>query len=88
MQPFINAGPHYSAHLNNSSSYVINGSLVTKYPLMTNKYFGYSIGGGLEYKRKYSKSLFFEMRYTRLYGLSKSATYRISGLQLLTGINF
>jgi len=88
IQPFINGGAHYSVFLTNTSSYLINGTLIGNNVLMARHSIGYSLGSGLEYRLKYSKSLFLEFRYTKLYGLSKSESFRRSELQLFTGINF
>jgi outer membrane protein W len=49
---------------------------------------GYVIGGGLEYKLNYKKSLFFELRYCNQYSQGDSEFLGNSTFSVLTGINF
>jgi hypothetical protein len=51
-------------------------------------YLGISIGSGIQYVLDFRKSLFFELRYNRLFRLTDQAYFDTGELQLITGINF
>jgi len=49
---------------------------------------GFAIGSGIEYKLSAKNSLFFELRYNKLYGISDSGSLTNSEFNFITGINF
>lgn len=49
---------------------------------------GFAIGSGIDYKLNPKNSMFFELRYNKLYGLSDSGSLNNSEFNFSTGINF
>lgn len=96
IRPFINAGgivayhfkneyAIYQALLNNDQVEISN---VIKEPFLQKESIGLSIGGGMEYKLDYKRSLFFELRFNRFLSKADSNSMNSSNLSLTTGINF
>ena len=92
-RPFINAGVQLAYNLQNrnvlyESIYDNQTIKINKYNPYNSKYkIGYTMGAGIEYKLNHKTSLFFEIRYTRLYGPSEESTIHNSIFYLFTGIN-
>jgi len=96
IRPFLNIGGSIKYNLKNESilyEAMINQSIieiedVSKEKYISNLQLGFSLGGGLEYKIGRKNSLFFDIRYSYLFGLSKNKTLEISEVNFTTGINF
>lgn len=96
IRPFMNIGLVGSFHIRNKTQ--LYESTISKNTIeiddvklsspIDNIQLGYCMGGGIEYKIKSRNSLFFEMRYTNQYGITIPETLRISGFNIVTGINF
>lgn len=93
--PFLNAGGIIGFNYENENSiYITNKRTNT---IEINKLenisvnspfqYGFSAGGGIERKINNKNALFFELRFNKLFGLSKN-TLGNNELQLITGINF
>ena len=96
IRPFVNIGGIVAYNIKNKSSvyesgsvtghpYVINlkeADLIPKFPA------GFALGAGMEYKLTYRSSVFLEIRYDRLYGLSPNNTLNNSEFSIITSYNF
>lgn len=95
-RPFINAGGILAYNFKNDNSLyeasmtqnIIEIDDLKKTSLIYRNQVGYSIGGGLECKLNHKNFLFFELRYSKLYGLSDSGSLNNSEIHFITGINF
>ena len=97
IRPFINAGLVGTYHINNQSllykTEITENNQVEKMPdnkrpLMSDILFGYSVGGGLEFKLNYKNALFLEVRYDNQYNTEDNMFLRTSAFNLFTGISF
>jgi len=89
VRPFVNIGGIYGHNFNPSISYNHSiGEVEWRTPGISTRHFGYSAGGGLEYKLNYKNSLFFDFRYSDLYGISPGNEINYSLMQLSLGFNF
>jgi hypothetical protein len=96
IRPFVNAGGVYAYNFINTSALyrtTISNETIEMGPIdhsriISDHLLGYIAGGGLEYKLNYRNSLFFELRYNMLYGLSNIQSMNKSGFNFITGINF
>lgn len=96
IRPFANMGLVGTYHIKNETLFyettflentieinnAINNSMINDFQL------GYVIGGGVEYKLNYKKSLFFELRYNNQQSLEDFEFLGASVFSVLTGINF
>lgn len=95
IRPYFDAGVTYSYNIKNESilytasisddviviSSQKEGSAISKNDL------GYAVGFGLECDLGYKKSVFIEMLYNKLYGISENTPHRNSIVHLTCGIN-
>ena len=96
VRPFINAGIVETINLKNDYSIysatigesVIEIDKVNELSRFDDYHFGYCAGAGIELKRNYRQSLFFELRISKLHGISGSKTVNLSNINFTTGINF
>lgn len=96
IRPFIDLGMIWSFHLRNEAylfettitENVIEINDVVESSLIEDIQYGYCFGGGIEYILNSKHSLFFELRYNNQYGITNPETIKISGFNLITGINF
>lgn len=96
IRPFINVGINGTYLVKNKSllcettinetTIEINDTEITS--MISDFQLGYVIGGGLEYKLNYKKSLFFELRYCNQYNQGDTEFLGSSAFSVLTGINF
>lgn len=96
IRPFINVGIN-GTYLIENKSYLYKTTInettieindVKIKPMISDFQLGHVIGGGLEYKLNYKKSLFFELRYCNQYSLGDYEFLGNSTHSVLTGINF
>jgi len=90
-RPFVNIGGIYAYNFNPSgffNYFTTDGFKVRRSEISSKHHFGYSVGGGLEYKLNYKNSLFLDFRYSELYGSSPGNEINYSLMQLSLGFNF
>lgn len=94
-RPYINLGGIFSYNFNNKNSLYranIDGNVIEinkiDVSLIYENQAGYNFGFGIQYGLDYRRSIFIELRYNKLYGISDTGSYNNSVLQFLTGINF
>ena len=89
-RPFVNIGGIYAYNFNPAIvfDYSTKEGFKGEKPVVTKHYFGYSVGGGLEYKLNYKNSLFFDFRYGGLYEFPPGNGIDYSLMQLSLGFNF
>ena len=100
LMPYINGGMIFAYNIKNESALFdskfelntvkdnIQEIMGNVSPLISKEQLGYSIGGGVEYKLNYKRSLFLDLRYSNLVGLSDGNKFNSSIIHLSTGINF
>lgn len=96
IRPFLNVGimgTYFIKNEINQYETIINETIIeindTEIKSMIGDFqLGYVIGGGLEYKLNFKKSLFFELRYSNQYNQGDYEFHGNSILSVLTGINF
>jgi len=89
LRPFVNIGGVYAYNFKPSISYgYFIGDVSGSRPGISIHHFGYSAGCGLEYKLNYKNSLFFDFRYSNLYGISPGNGINYSLMQMSLGFNF
>jgi len=96
LRPFVNGGLAFEYNIKNTlmmyqesldgTTAVIPESDYSDY--VKNMLFGVSAGGGVEYKLSPKHSVFIELRYDYLSGISAGSFLNSSELSLTTGINF
>jgi len=95
INPFINAGGMIGFNYENENAiYITNKSTNTieinkleNISVISPFQYGFSAGGGIERKINNKNALFLELRFNKLFGMSKN-TLGNNELQLITGINF
>jgi hypothetical protein len=95
LRPYVNVGGAFTYNLRNNnavypatiSNNIIEIEETNKRNIYSEKQIGYAVGGGIQYNIDYRKSLFFELRYNNLYGLTDE-TYGNKSFQFIIGINF
>ena len=94
-RPFVNLGAMFNYYLKSEEILYeadIEGDIAEIYlwsPSFVSKHhIGVSLGSGIQYMLDYRKSLFLELRYNRLIGLSDQHYFNTDEIQLLTGIIF
>ncbi|MBN2772890.1 MAG: PorT family protein [Prolixibacteraceae bacterium] len=93
--PFVNAGGIFgfnyrnenAIYVTNSNNNNINIEKLDNTSAISQFQYGFSAGWGIEQKINYKDALFFELRFNKLFGLSKN-TLGNNEIQLITGINF
>lgn len=95
-RPFLDIGGVVAFNIKNESkvyettisdkTIIIND--VQKIKLIADNQIGYSFGGGIEYSLGNKNSIFFELNYSKYYGLSDSESIKISEIKFTTGISF
>lgn len=96
IRPFVNAGLVRTYYIKNESflyetlenESTIEISKISTIEMLSDTQLGYSVGGGIEYKLNFKRSLFFEFRYNNQYGVGSTKTLGTSAFNLFTGINF
>ncbi len=96
IRPFVNAGINYSYNLKNENTLygstigqsITERNLINAHPTISKSNIGYAIGSGVEYKLTHKMAMFFELRYTKLFGFNNQDSLNSSGIQLFTGVNF
>lgn len=96
IRPFFNAGGLFSYNIQNDNhlyktaiaNYRIDISDIGVNPLVDKYQFGYSFGGGVEYKLSYRRSIFLELRYSSIGGVQHPKSMSDSEINLITEINF
>lgn len=90
-RPFANAGAIFIYNVKNDNTLYETGTetnVVNTPSIIEEAQFGYSIGGGIEYRLNPRNALSFEFRYNKQYGLADSKSLRISEFQLVTAFIF
>lgn len=95
LRPYINLGGTFNYNIRNENavytttiSYdIIEIEETINSNIYSEKQFGYTAGGGIQYSIDNRKSLFLELRYNYLYTLTKE-TYGNKSVQCIIGINF
>lgn len=95
-RPFINAGGLFVSNFKSGNTIYQTEKIQNTTSVLTpiepdlikKNQFGFALGTGIEYKLNYSHSVFFELRYDRLIGLSDSNCLNNSEIHLITSINF
>ena len=95
IRPFANAGGIFSYNIQNINhlyeSTIINNRVniadLGPYPLVDKMQFGYSFGGGVEYRLSYRRSIFLEVRYSSVLGLAHPSSMSDSEITFLFEIN-
>ena len=89
-RPFVNVGGIYAYKFNPSVLYVYyhKSGFMGNQAVKTKHHYGYSAGGGLEYKLNYKNSLFLDFRYGELYEFPPGNGFDYSCMQLSLGFNF
>lgn len=94
ISPFFNAGAIFIYNTNKKAKFLdtkYSGNIIeiediTDMSIIANSQAGLSAGLGLEYRLNYKHSLFFELRYNRLFGDNK--TFNGQDIQFLASFNF
>lgn len=96
IRPFIDLGPSINYNFKNENKIysmdVINGVIeldnlkVQNQIIIPETQYGYSFGGGVQYKINYKNSISFELRYNN-YGKTKEEL-GVNRIEFLTGLNF
>ncbi|MCG6187091.1 outer membrane beta-barrel protein [Maribellus maritimus] len=88
ISPFINGGAiiAYNTDKKTQMSGVESSENLISAPTISYLQEGFAAGGGIEYRLNYKHSLFFEIRYNKLY--SNDATLNNTDIQFLSGFNF
>lgn len=94
-QPFLNAGSVISFNIRNQSllsktsksENLIEIRLVEENSISPFQ-IGLSAGGGMEYRLNHKNFVFFELRYTRQYGIPEFGYLSPTAINLFTGISF
>jgi len=95
-RPYFNAGLRYAYLIKNDYSLyetsktdntikpksLIEGSILSKSEI------GYAVGCGLEYDLDFKRAIFLEVRFSKLYGISKDYSNKNSMINISTGISF
>ena len=95
INPFINAGGiigfnyenENAIYITNKSTNTIEINKLENISVISPFQYGFSAGGGIERKINNKNALFLELRFNKLFGMSKN-TLGNNELQLITGINF
>lgn len=95
-RPYINLGGIFSYHFNNKINSLFEANIddnIIEINKISNSTIydhqaGFNLGGGIQYSLDYRRSIFIELRYNKLYGISNSGSFNNDVLQILTGINF
>ena len=95
IRPFANIGILGAYNLRNETMFfetVVVNNLVEIFDaqvsdLISDIHYGYSFGGGVEYKINFRNSLIFELRYTKRIGIEKESIDN-SGFKFVTGFTF
>jgi hypothetical protein len=94
-RPYINLGGTFTYNIRNNNaiySTTITNDIVeiektNTSNIYSEKQIGYTIGGGIQCNINYRKSIFFEIRYNNLYGITEE-TYGNKSFQYIIGLNF
>jgi len=95
IRPFANAGGIFSYNVQNINhlyeSIIINNRVniadLGPFPLVDKMQFGYSFGGGVEYRFSYRRSIFLEVRYSSVSGAAHPSSMTDSEVTFLFEIN-
>jgi opacity protein-like surface antigen len=95
VRPYINIGGTFNYNIRNDNAFytttiykdTIKLGETNKNKIYSEIQIGYTIGGGIQYNVDYRKSIFIEIRYINLYGLTDE-TYDHRSMQCFIGINF
>ncbi len=95
VRPYINLGGTFMYNMRNDNAVyksIITNDIIEieekiKSKIYSEKQIGYTLGSGIQYNIDYRKSLFFEVRYNNLYGITDE-TYGNKSFQCIMGINF
>jgi opacity protein-like surface antigen len=96
LRPYFNAGAMFAYNINNESALykafisdnVIYISKQLEESIISTNEIGFVLGGGLEYDLDYKKSVFLEIRYSKLSGLSELTKNRNSIINISSGFKF
>ncbi len=94
LRPFVNIGSTFSYNYRNEnmaytaiiSNNIVEINEIYHYKIYSDKLFGYTIGSGIQYNIDFKRSLFVELRYNSLRGMTFH-TYENKNLGILLGIN-
>jgi len=95
VRPFLNAGLIYTYNFKNSTS-ICTSTIYPTYietseydntPHISKNEIGISAGAGIEYVVKNKHSVFFELRYNKLYSFPKEFNINKSEFQLIAGVS-
>lgn len=94
-RPYLNVGGIFAYNFNQKNGYINSTAFGDKIdiiykdvPLFSKWEMGYSLGAGAEYKLNHRNSLFLNLRYSSLKGLSENNSFNNSIIQVSTGFNF
>jgi len=95
-KPYFNAGGLFNYLLRNDNALyesTINSGIIefnglNESSYISTKQIGFALGSGVEYKLDFKHSIFFELRMSKLYGISDSKSFNKSEINFFTGINF
>ena len=95
LRPYVNIGGTFTYNISGNnvvyattiSDDIIEIEEIINSNVYSEKQFGYTAGGGIQYSIDNRKSLFLELRYNYLNGLTKE-TYGNKSFQCIIGINF
>jgi hypothetical protein len=95
-RPYFNTGAIFSYNTKNEnalykaafSDNIIEISVQNEESIISNNEIGYIVGCGLEYNLDYKKSIFFEIRYSKQFGIQAKTQNINSLIHISSGINF
>jgi hypothetical protein len=94
LRPYVNIGGSFTYNIRNNNAVckatIFNNIIAEEFnnsTIYSEKQIGYTVGSGIQYNIDYRKSIFFELRFNNLYGLTKE-TYGNKNFQGIIGINF
>jgi hypothetical protein len=96
VKPYVNVGTTLCSNFRNDAYLFetnLNGNIIeinepSDLALIDDKLVGFSLGGGLDWPLNNKNSLFFDLRFNRLYGLSGAGTFSNTDFSLTAGFNF
>lgn len=96
IRPYFNTGAIFSYNISNEnalyqasfSDNILEISNQVEESIISDNEIGYLLGCGLEYNLDYKKSVFFEIRYCKQYGISYNIQNNNSIINISSGINF
>jgi len=96
IRPYFNTGAIFSYNISNEnalykasfSNDIIEISNQLEESIISDNEIGYVLGCGLEYNLDFKKSVFFEIRFSKQYGISDDIQNNNSIINISSGINF